>query len=420
MPYLLTMVLFLPWLPIALSQLSNKLSFTELQPASQAQYETLGTIAIGSAIEANVGLVTVAVGLFLLFGLKPSTSRQRDWWSDYLPAAWALLSLAGYLAIGLADSFLRFLLPAQLAFALWIGRGVWLLWRSRIVHGHWLLRQIPKAAAALALVVCFIALFRGLEDLSHHPDFRRDDMRGLVRRMESDLQPGDAVIVSALGLKELLGYYYQAGAPVFGLPTVADDDITKAQVLEIIAAHNRLHVIFYGADQQDPNLVIETTLNNYAFEISDRWVDDLRYARYETMSTPGALMQVEQAFGDSITLEAYALGADVVSAGDALTVQLLWSAKTALTQRYKVFLQLLDAQGRLAAQRDSEPAGGSAMTTAWPVGDSVVDKHALEIPSDLPAGEYTLIAGLYDIQDPMARLPVGQGTYFELGTVTVQ
>ncbi len=420
MPYLLTMVLFLPWLPIALSQLGHKLSFTELQPASQVQYQTLGYIAIGSAIEANVGLVTVAAGLFLLFGLKPSTSRKRDWWSDCLPAAWALLSLAGYLVVGLADSFLRFLLPTQLAFALWAGRGVWLLWTARIGRGLWLLRQIPRAAAAIALTVCFIALLRGLEDLSHQPDFRRDDMRGLVRRMESDLQPGDAVIVSALGLKELLGYYYQAGAPVFGLPTVADDDITKAQVLEIIAAHNRLHVIFYGADQQDPNLVIETTLNNHAFEISDRWVDDLRYARYETMSTPGALMQVEQALGDSIILEAYALGADVVSAGDALTVQLVWSTRAALSQRYKVFLQLLDAQGRLAAQRDSEPAGGSAMTNTWPVAEAIVDNHALQIPSDLPAGDYSLIAGLYDIKDPMARLPVAGGAYINLATVTVQ
>ncbi len=420
MPYLLTMVLFLPWLPIALSQLGHKLSFTELQPASQVQYQTLGYIAIGSAIEANVGLVTVAAGLFLLFGLKPSTSRKRDWWSDCLPAAWALLSLAGYLVVGLADSFLRFLLPTQLAFALWAGRGVWLLWRSRIGRGLWLLRQIPRAAAAMALTVCFIALLRGLEDLSHHPDFRRDDMRGLARRMESDLQPGDAVIVSALGLKELLGYYYQAGAPVFGLPTVADDDITKAQVLEIIAAHNRLHVIFYGADQQDPNLVIETTLNNHAFEISDRWVDDLRYARYETMSTLGELMAAGQALGDSIVLQAYALGADVVSAGDALTVQLVWSTRAALSQRYKVFLQLLDAQGRLAAQRDSEPAGGSAMTNTWPVAEAIVDNHALQIPSDLPAGDYSLIAGLYDIKDPMARLPVAGGAYINLATVTVQ
>ena len=418
-PFLLTMFLFLPWLPIALSQLSNKLSFTELQPVSQVQYETLGYIAIGSAIESNASFVTFAVCLFLLFGLKPSSFRKRDWWSDYLPATWALLSVAVYLYAGLADSFLRFLLPTQLAFALWIGRGVWVLWRSRIRHELWLPRQIPKAAAALAMVVCFIALFRGLEDLSRHPDFRRDDMRGLVRQLESDLRAGDAVIVSAMGLKELLGYYYQADAPVFGLPTVADDEVTKAQVLEIIATHNRLHVIFYGADQHDPNLVVETTLNTTAYEISDRWVDDLRYVRYENMSTLGELRAAGQALGDNITLEAYALGADVVTAGDALAVQLVWSTRAALAQRYKVFLQLLDAEGRLVAQRDSEPAGGSAMTTAWPVGAAIVDKHALQIPSDLPAGDYTLIAGLYDINDPMARLRTKEASYLVLASMRV-
>ena len=36
--------------------------------------------------------------------------------------------------------------------------------------------------------------------------------------------------------------------------------------MDIIAAHDRLHVIFYGAEQQDPNLIVETTLNLNAFE----------------------------------------------------------------------------------------------------------------------------------------------------------
>ena len=54
------------------------------------------------------------------------------------------------------------------------------------------------------------------------------------------------------------------------------------------------------------------------------------------------------------------------------------------------------------------------------VGETIVDNHALLLPSVLPAGDYKLIVGLYDINDSAARLPVGEGTYFELGTVTLQ
>ena len=73
----------------------------------------------------------------------------------------------------------------------------------------------------------------------------------------------------------------------------------------------------------------------------------------------------------------------------------------------------------MVAQRDSEPAGGSAMTTAWQVGEAIVDINALAIPPELPAGDYTLIVGLYDIGDPSARLPVGDGTFIKLVTLTL-
>ena len=73
----------------------------------------------------------------------------------------------------------------------------------------------------------------------------------------------------------------------------------------------------------------------------------------------------------------------------------------------------------MVAQRDSEPAGGLSITTTWRVGASIVDNHALLIPADLPAGEYRLIAGLYDINDPAKRLMVGEESYLDLGSIVV-
>jgi hypothetical protein len=52
------------------------------------------------------------------------------------------------------------------------------------------------------------------------------------------------------------------------------------------------------------------------------------------------------------------------------------------------------------------------------VGETIVDNHALALPN-LPAGDYTLILGLYDANNSTARLAVGDGDYFVLGTITI-
>jgi len=413
-------LLFLPWLAVAVSQLSAQPNLSQPLPLDETIRQILGFFAVGSSFELNNRDLMFFAYAFLLFGLVPLPLNSRTVWNITVPVTWVIVSAAAYLHLDLTDRYLRFLLPAQLGFALWVGRGVWIVWTLQ--RNDWAPRWRDKAkyVAVFCTALLLLPLFGNLDLLYHHPNFQRDDVRGLTARIESDLKADDAILVSAAGFSEILGYYYQGAAPVYGLPVSSDSSATRAQVLDIIAAHDRLHVIFYGAEEQDPEQIVETTLNLNAFEISDRWVDDMRYAQYKGGAVRLLAQRASHIFGDSITLESYALGARVVKAGDILPVQLTWRTDAALDQRYKVFLQLLDADGRLAAQRDSEPAGGSAQTTAWSVDETVVDSHALQIPPDLPAGDYTLIAGLYHISDPSARLAVADSTFVNLGTVTLQ
>ena len=57
------------------------------------------------------------------------------------------------------------------------------------------------------------------------------------------------------------------------------------------------------------------------------------------------------------------------------------------------------------AVQDGVPAGGYAPSPGWSPGTPVADRRGLLVPPDLPAGEYTLIAGLYEA-DTGQRLPV--------------
>jgi len=414
--FVLTSLLFLPWLSVSVLQLGARSHRLQYMPVDQMLREIFSLFAFGATFELNAGALIWLVVVLLLLGLLPPASRRRDWRHSLLPVAWVSISIAAYLAVGLGDHFLRLLLPAQLAFALWLGRGLWVLWSMRLR----ILRAIPRIVAAIALIAYLIALCGRLDTLYHHPDFQRDDMRGLARRIETNLRAGDGLIVSAAGLQELLRYYYRGEAPIYPLPAGADDEGTRAQVLELIAAHDRLHALFYGAEQQDPNQIVETTLNRSAFEIDDRWVDDLRYVIYASDLNLGEPRVLRRDFGDVIRLHSVALSATSLRAGDILQAQLVWSALRPPSERYKVFLQLLDSEGVLVAQRDSEPAGGSARTTAWQPAETVVDNHGLLIPLDISPGDYRLIAGLYDIDEPSARLATGGDSYLELGTITVE
>ncbi len=415
----LALLLFSPWIPTAVTQVFAQPNIAAPLALDRLLREIQGYFAFGSTFELSMGSMGFVVYFFLLFGLLLPDTRARALWHMLLPVAWIVISVGVYLFMDLGARYLRFLLPAQLAFALWMGRGVWILWTRRTRERHIALRHVPRLAAIVASGGLLLAQFNGLPILYHHTDFQRDDIRGLTRRIESELQEGDALIVSAAGLAEVLRYYYRAETPVYGLPLTADVEATRAQVSEIIAAHDRLHVIFYGAAEQDPEGIVEAALNRNAFEISDAWVGDLRYAQYVSPADFAQAQPLDARFGQQILLASVAISEEAALPGDILQVQFTWIADAAVDARYKVFLQLLDADGFLVAQRDSEPGAGLAKTVDWLPGVPVLDNHALLLPKDLSPGDYTLIAGLYDINDARARLPVGDGDHLELSRIRV-
>ena len=74
---------------------------------------------------------------------------------------------------------------------------------------------------------------------------------------------------------------------------------------------------------------------------------------------------------------------------------------------YTAYVHLLDGDGRQVAGYDQAPAGDRFPTSRWRAGDRVLSSYALALPPDLPAGEYSLWAGLYETTSAGAlRLPV--------------
>lgn len=425
----LTLLLFLPWLPTARDQLTTWPNTGEAIPTAQALSTILGYFAFGIT---HTGGMTVAVAFFAVFGLlvltpSPALPARREFRGGVihmlLPVVWVGVSVGAFLILGLfREANLKFLLPAQVAFALWIGRGVWMLWTLSVDRASFWLRQTPKLAAALGIALIVSRLWAGLNPLYHNPAYRRDDYRAIAAAIQSDSRPGDAIILSAPNQQEVFGYYYNGNAPVFPLPRGlgGDDAGTRAETRAILADYDRIFAVLWGAEERDPNRIVENTLDAEAYEAGSVWYGNVRLVRYAAPAEFATVHDSGVRFGETITLERYAVSAEAVRPGDVLQVRLEWTTAAPMPMRYKVFVQLLNPDGLVVTQHDSEPGGGLYPTTTWNPGETTADHHALLIPNDLTQAHYRLIVGLYNPDNPLERLPVGERDYLSLGQIVIQ
>jgi hypothetical protein len=130
------------------------------------------------------------------------------------------------------------------------------------------------------------------------------------------------------------------------------------------------------------------------------------------------MIEVEQVLGEIIRLPS-ANRPQVMGPGQVLPVELRWQAVASRPTDYMVFLQLLAPDGTLIAQHDGLPQGGYWPTGQWVIDEIVVDRRGLDLPADLPAGDYRLITGLYNPVNGQ-RLATSAGVDFvDLGIVEV-
>ena len=98
---------------------------------------------------------------------------------------------------------------------------------------------------------------------------------------------------------------------------------------------------------------------------------------------------------DSIDLLGYGTDPQPAMAGQPLTLTLYWSARARPSRNYTVFVHLLDAQGHLLTQADSPPQAGQYPTSLWDTGETIADRHVLDVPAHLPPGSYSVEVGIY-------------------------
>ncbi len=441
-------LLFLPWLPTAYRQVTT-------WPTPHRAYSLLPTLAdvyrlfcLGLSVEtAETTGVLIIFAFFILASSFPVTDAGQDdipphhapWLLRYgLIALWTALPTALIFALGLfRETHLKFLLVSSPPFSLLVGLGIANTWR---IAGEWragLSRSEfgqPAARVVVLLLVAFTLLASGQSLLNyyHDPQYARDDYRSLAHYIAAMAGPHDAIILNAPGQEEIFGYYYRGDLPVYPLPRQRplDPEQTNRDLEAITSQHAKIFAVLWATDESDPDRFVESWLDKQTYKALDTWYGNVRLAIY-AVPRAGPSTEMEQVtnlaypanLGDKVMLLGYSFLSEEVYAGDILQLTLSWQALAALSERYVVFIHVLDADGHIVGQRDTEPGGGAMLTTAWQPGQTIADNYGVLISPGTPPGEYQVKVGMYAL-DSGTRLPVSQarqpaGDSLTLGSIRV-
>jgi len=120
-------------------------------------------------------------------------------------------------------------------------------------------------------------------------------------------------------------------------------------------------------------------------------------------------------FGETMRFLGYQMEPASPAPGGPLEVLTAWRVLATPPNDLAVFLHLLDDDGGLVAQGDAL----AALSDTFRPEDVFVQRHAIPLSPDVPAGKYRLATGLY-VRDG-ERLPLGSGTgdTLILGTVEI-
>ena len=420
-------VLYLPWVVVQAGYLGSRANARAATLSLGGVWDVVsrsfGAFFIGTTVEgaAQVVLALCFCGLFVLGWLRTRRTSLAQ-----LLLLSILLPMLGALAFNpLLPHFReRFLLLSSLPFVLFVAEGMQagaaklargagqpqggqaegLPLRSgdgqagggRLQDGQPQGLPLQVGIGLLLLASALVAVFV-LNQYWFDARFHKGEYDLAIDAIKANEQPGDALLVYSPIQDALYGYYHIDGLAAYSLP--------GADLAAVSAEHPRAWLLLYGDPAvYDPTHAAETFLSERGFKAFYQSYRDGALARYDFPGGDAVVENRQIGFGAGVLLSGFALPG-TVARGQTLPVTLQWQARAPLAENYSVFVHLLGADGKVAAQMDSQPAGGTRPTRSWPVGETVLDRLGVAIPAALPPGRYTVEAGMYLLQSGQ-RLPV--------------
>ncbi len=299
--------------------------------------------------------------------------------------------------------------------------------------------RLPTGAAAIAGGLVMVIAVSGVMLWSLRDDGRyvgsRQDVRTLISELNTAVQPDDVLFIN--GFEYMLQFmnWFKAGAYYAALPYPLREEYepgepspTLDQLVSMLGEPTA-QAVDWGAEAHDRVwLVMQSGIfTQSAMRPLEQYAALTLYPAHEiTMSEEARAILFAAPPRDAVLAEAITLtppplfderlhlisaefpAGRTVDVGQLLPVTLNWVPADEIMVNYQVSVQLLNEDGELVMQRDSAPQGSFGLTMRWLPGETVIDRHAVLVPDDLPAGQYTLQIVLYDLETH-ERFSVRQG-----------
>jgi uncharacterized membrane protein len=436
-------LLYLPWLPVALKQITNPPVPPWRTAASLLNVLVESWTALSLGQSAPGWLWPVLVLMLGMYGWgavshqlsvvsRPSSvSRQPSAVSGQRSAVSGLaIATFGPLALILLVSLItplyhvRYLFIYSPAFYVVAAAGVIWVWEQR-------------RPAAAALAVCWLAAAAvTLQAFWFDPAYKADDHRAAVHELRREWRPGDVVLVNAGYAYPPLYTYWDGpiasrtrltdslpaprrddalvmvttghvdgelglgwGDPrsdFFALPS----DVAQRQIAALLETHDRIwHYRIYDT-VNDPNGRLRAALDEHG-----RLIDERVYPGEAFMRLQAFAPQRGASWDPGGHSYSYAAGLSVqagptpsaVASGEIVSGALIWRVDGPSAQDIATSLRLVGPDGETWAQpRDERPLGPLFAASQWPAQSVQRQPYAVAIPEGTPPGRYTLALLVYD------------------------
>jgi len=406
-------LLYAPWIIAARHVLLDYHGNGDSPRLGEAALRSLAVFAGGEStppehrvIVASVGLALAVIGLVML-SIRPGVRKAALWNALYLGvpilATWASATSRPifnerYLAAA-APPFYVLAASSLMAFH----------WRAAGAEARW---KVWGLRAGVGLLMAVFVAGLGLSLARYYSDPAYSKTRGwrdLATRLDhlSACVPADDVRLVQNYPDPTLWYYYDGPVEHLVLPPVAHGGQEARALVEDLAAKGvrRIIVVEQPAATWDEDGIARNAIGEVYALAADTTSGSWPVVLYAM--PPPTMEPVHAQFANGVVLERVSVEPESVVEGGAIVVNADWSAGVAEDGReLKVFIHLLDSQGRLAAQQDrvfpadrTKAAGGDLHAT-----------YGILAPETLDAGVYSLIAGLYYSEDEGSwRVPAETG-----------
>ena len=302
---------------------------------------------------------------------------------------WAVVLLRSGLLVALCWEYLNLLYPQ---------------WQRR-----WYAVRRAAAMPALALLV-ILGVWGGTTLLGLY--VKGSDLYPVVTYVKSLSLPRQGLVASTrkafYGLRSYFpeDRFYAPREDVWG-----DDTALQEGLSEMAKERSQVWLVLDRSqgDQGREGLVLEW-FDRWGSRASERWFGAYQVLAYVPYAANPAAppRPLGIAIDGQLAMDGWQTSSTSLAAGEPFRLELVWRAVGAPRADYKVFVHLLDADGRIVTQADRPLRGPAGTATNWRQGEAVRDAYDLLLPATASPGSYSIALGLYEAKSG-ERLAISAG-----------